>query len=166
MNVLKAWIDKHFEDFELDEPLEEIIRHFLENKTTHHYYQEKSFSLFSPLLPVSRFHPKAEAIKLNLIPNLTSFRSSSQPAQKTAWQKGFSFASALNPLFRNSPFSFFLPLLFWNRKRSAGNQQSLFCHNKLQCRYFQNLWKSLPLVMLIHWRLPGKSLMLITRSTG
>jgi len=42
INVLKSWIDKHFEDFETDEPLEEIIMSFLTNPTTYHYQQEKS----------------------------------------------------------------------------------------------------------------------------
>jgi len=43
VNVLKIWIDKHFEDFETEEPLEGCLMHFLTNKTTHHYYHEDTF---------------------------------------------------------------------------------------------------------------------------
>lgn len=42
MNVLKAWIDKHFEDFEADEHLEKALVEFLTCNKTHHYYQQNS----------------------------------------------------------------------------------------------------------------------------
>jgi len=42
VNVFKAWIDKHFEDFDNDEKLEAALLDFLDNNRVHHYYQQSS----------------------------------------------------------------------------------------------------------------------------
>jgi len=52
INVLKAWIDKHYEDFEADEQLEQTLVEFLTCNKTHHYYQQNS-ALFSSFLLLS-----------------------------------------------------------------------------------------------------------------
>jgi len=44
INVFKSWIDKHYEDFENDEQLEQMLLDFLTNNKTHHYYQQNSES--------------------------------------------------------------------------------------------------------------------------
>ena len=50
--MLKAWIDKHYEDFEADDQLERTLVEFLTCNKTHHYYQQNS-ALFSSFFPPS-----------------------------------------------------------------------------------------------------------------